>query len=427
MSRAVALLAVLGLAGCAEPRGPAAEVIEIDRWQLSVPGSSAAEPVPVQLPDHLADRVPDRAPRYLLRTEVALPPALRGRPLTLTLLSVQARMDLRAGGAAAIPLDRSPLDRFRSRPWQAWRIPPAAGPRLELELAVDNAWSPSTWLEGAPRLSATQRGDPHYRLVAAWNEWTGGGALAVLALLTLVFLATFAADRRRAAEGWFALVLASVAVVTAFLLGLTQPVLGLAEGPVAITAVTVALLASLRFSHALFGLGPPSRAWLLGLPLLAVVLVGFSDPMRGARIGVPISSGFWFAVLVYQVLLLARLRRRPAPPPGTGPLLACWIVVLLATGAWMLPWIGLGHLLGGVQLGPAGFLFYAVVQAIAVSRDRATAAEQAARLTRDLEERVRELEARERELDALNQDLRGEIARRSGRLARALAAARGSD
>lgn len=412
---AALVLVVATVAGCAGD-----SVLSVDRWQLIVDGQAIAD---VQLPAHLDETVEPEVGQFRLTSRVALPERMADGPLTFTLLATPAVVELLVDGREAVSLEHRNRGDYRTPGWHAWRLPDglSAGDTVELTMVVDNRWGQATWFDSAPRLSATAAGDAGYLATRAWNQWTAGATITLLVLLTLVYGTSFVMDRRRRSEAWFAVVTGSTTIVVAYFAGFTQSVLGTYDGPVALAALTIAVLATVHFTHHLFALGSPARWWWSALVLLVLVEIVFAGPYRTVRYAVPVMALFFGPAIVYQLVLLVQLRRRQPPPRHSGSLLICWSVVLVTAALWMLPWLDSGGPWAGVFTLPAGIAFYAVVQSIAISRDRSEAVHEAHRLTGLLEARIAELEAREHELDLLNQKLRGHIAQRSGRLAQALA------
>ncbi|HEY8073632.1 MAG TPA: hypothetical protein VIF62_05975, partial [Labilithrix sp.] len=86
---------MLGSLGCRYGAHAGDDVVSvpIPRWTTELPGNSA--PLELQLPVHLDGRLPRSPVDYTLRSTVELPPAMRGRALTLAVPHMPAMATLR--------------------------------------------------------------------------------------------------------------------------------------------------------------------------------------------------------------------------------------------------------------------------------------------------------------------------------------------
>src|SRR5690349_20326235 len=80
--------------GCMRPRTDTE--LDIPVWTAEVP--TGAAPREIRLPARFDNALPRAPSEYVLRTNVALPDTMRGRPLTLVLKNVPALATLRVDG-----------------------------------------------------------------------------------------------------------------------------------------------------------------------------------------------------------------------------------------------------------------------------------------------------------------------------------------
>ncbi len=79
----------------------------LPRWSVQLPGNTS--PRPVELPAHFDRELPRAPATYRLVTEVALPPAMQERALTLSVPHMPGIATLDANGFEAVPIDASTL------------------------------------------------------------------------------------------------------------------------------------------------------------------------------------------------------------------------------------------------------------------------------------------------------------------------------
>ena len=416
--RVAAAAVALLLAGCA----PEASSVALTSWSLTVPGRAT---VPVTLPatlDAQLEPAPSgaRPERYLLHTRVSVPPALRGKPLTLAIpCCLLALANLRVDGEEAVALDASVLHRYRSHGNQSWRIRPELSAResLELTLVVENNWTQSAWFNAVPRLSATPSGDRHFLFVKAFNEATAVAALATAIVILVLYGVVFLSDRRRVAHGWFALGVAASAAYSAFVLNLLQGAFGIGDQYVMPLLVLYSAVMPVYFIRSYFGLSRPHGAWR-AVPIastVAVFLLG--GPFESTQRLAPL-VGLAFAVMsVHQVLVYLQLRKRQPRPQNHALLTLVWPVAMLLGGSDMGAWMGAGELLGGVRLMSLFLCIMAFVQAVALGTEHALSLKRADLLNQQRARDIEQLQERNREVGLLNEELRHQINVRSRSIA----------
>ena len=404
LAAAVALAACF--LGCARSGG-----IEVTAWTLVPPDGA---PVAVTLPGGYGSHLPHERSRYELRTEVPLDAGLRGRDLSLTFPRFDGFAVLRVSGESIDPLETSLFDRVRpSERMLVFRVPGALtrGESLPLTLVVEHRDFFTAGVPIAPRLEATPYGDEAARGEEALNRTLMAGVVTVLSLLALASALSFAWDRKRTADGWYALLATSLVVWHLVVLGVTQLFDSRDIVHVPLVTTVGACIAGIGFVHAHFELGPPPR-WAF----VAVAVVGAAAVVLGWRPFapyLPCELLLDLAILLtlgYVLVRLGVLVRR-----GTRRLDAAWMFA-----AWTL--VGSAAVLNSevhtpLALPPIAWLLFVIVQAVLLVRAHAGRMRS---LNVALAVRVTMLEDRGRSIAALNDELRRQIGDRSARLAEAL-------
>ena len=405
---------VLAAAACSQDG-----VVELRRWTLEAEGVSAQA---IDLPAHIDERIPKRAGTFVLTTDVELPFALRDRPLTLTVAALSGIARLRVDGRPAEALEWSVTERYRTKGWHAWRVPPSPGPRLSLALEVDHRWVLSGRFDAVPRLSATPLGDRRYLAVKMFNEVSEVASLAVLLFASSMSFLTWLLDRRRRAHLYFVALSGLSVVPILYCFGRTQIFFDRADTPFTLVVLTLGWIAVVHFVYAQFSTREPRRWWLVPLFVSAGISVfAGEDAIFTGRV-------FWLNVLllwswgtvhlfVYHLRLLARRPR----PRFAGFLPIVWFATIVGSWAEMAGWLGYGTWLGGIHPGPISLAFFAGMQAVLLGLERAASFRDADRMNRELEARVGELEAPGREIRTLNDELKRQVVDRSRELDKALA------
>ncbi|HEX8790830.1 MAG TPA: protein kinase [Polyangiaceae bacterium] len=401
----VLLLVVCGLLGCAsEP------YVSVADWTLECAGCTTSA---VHLPANVDRRLAQGVTQYTLRTEVPLPSDLRGRELTLTLPVVYARGTLRIADEDVEPLDRSLLDRVRPTDAQlVFRIPARLTDRERLQLALTMD-RPDAFLSGLfgepPRLAAGPYGEIDSRFARAAN---GASCLAVLVLASCIaaaYLVLFLLDRRRAADGWFALIAAGVALWHACVCGLTQLLDTRDILHVPVFATGVICVGAPFFVHAHFRHDRPPRLLVAALVVLGIGAFALAwrpvpGPWREYALQILI-----IATVAYQLWFLGRSVRARDQRSDALWMLASWVLV----GG-----VGVVNPVGQLQVTPASWLVFVLVHAALLVRAHARSLRT---LNAELATRVSLLEQSNREVATLNDELRRQVGDRSARLVETLA------
>ena len=410
----------LVLAGCG---GRADEPLPLPRWTAQLPGK--AEPADVTLPAHLDAFLPHGPAEYTLRTSVEVPARMRGVPLTLAIAHMPAVATLRVNGSRAVPVGASMLDSYRATGPLRWHIPEDASKqgKLELELQVSHRFMRSAWIDSVPELTAHPLGGASLAAVHSFNTVSAIGALAAALFVTFFYAVLFVSlrDTRRASYGWFALGAICGLPYPAFILGLTQPLLGVYEFPFMTVALILGSIAAMGFSRAYVGAPNPSRAWFGVFLAAGVAALVARNPFVSILVMGPLVVALTFATTIAQLGFIVRLRRETPKPPTMIYLIAfAWPATVLLGLPDMMAWLGQGEPTGGIRTACLGIMGISLYQAVALSREHLLSLKRADDLNVELGERVRLIQAKHREVELLNDELRRQIAARSRDLAEKL-------
>jgi serine/threonine-protein kinase len=417
---AITLLLVVGCGGARGDGG----VVSVTAWTLEAPSGARAA---VKLPAHVGDHLAPSDARYTLRSDVPIPAAMRGSPLTLAILLLHGHATLVAGDAVMEPLDAGPETGYRHAGAKRWRIPAdaARGDHIALALTIDNRWSQATWLDTPPRLSATPRGDPAFLAARAFNYVSAAAAMSLAIFAGYLYAVIFLSDRRRVMYAWFALTGLASVVYPSFVVGWAVDLLGPFEEAAVSIGLCTAVVCNMYFTHAVFHLPRPSRAWGYALvPIAAASIVSLF--VRHVPIIGPVTVAMLVPAIVHQDVVFVRLLQARPRPVNVITILFPWALV----GAIALPdfvaWCGLGEMLGGLRTASFGICAIALFQTTALSREHMFSLRREGELSAERAERIALLETKNREVVLLNEELRRQIAARSSHLADALARLDGS-
>lgn len=407
--------------GCAPHEAHPRRVL-VRSWNAELPGHTG--PVEIALPAHLDDRLPRTPVDYVLRATVDVPEDMRGAPLTLSVPHMSALAELRVDGSAAVPVEASTLDRTRASAPNRWRVPEEASRdgKLTFDLVVHHTMERSAWLDGTPELTTDPLGG--MGAVHAFNTAAATGALATTAIVTLLYFVLFLSmdPKRRPAYGWFAMSATCGAAHPAFILGLTQPVLGRYEAPFMTVALTLGSIAAMHFSRAYSQTERPSRAWWGVLAAVLALTIAARDPFRTVAVMGPAVLGVTLATALAQLVFIVRLRRMGLRTPlGLYAVSFAWPAAVLLGMTDAVGWLGQGEPLGGLRTSCVGVMGLSLYQAVALSREHLLSLKRADALNEELAERVKLLQSKHREVEHLNDELRRQIAARSRELAEKLA------
>jgi serine/threonine-protein kinase len=390
--------AVALLTGCAPD-----ESVHVRDWMLEADGVPTHA---VRVPADLTAQLPPRPGTYVLRTVVTLPPEMRGQQLTLTFMKVYTSPLLRVAGETLEPLESGPFSRSPSNVHEAtFRIPARdivdADLPLEVQLPYEDTFATRV---GGVRLGRDPYGDPSTRVYYAVDAASGCAALAIMVVLMVASLASFALDRRRTAHGWFGLLTAGLVGWHLAYLGVAQLLMerDIIRIPVAATAIIC--VAGISFVRAHFGLHGLPRVTLAVIVALGVVALAIGwRPFSPWPISATLSDASVVLTLGYMLWTLGKLARRGDRRRDAAWMLGSW---LLVGGAALVSPI----LLVPVRTTPPAWIVFVVIHAVLLVRTQ----------TRALGERVVQLEDRNREVAVLNDELRRQVGDRSARLAEAL-------
>ena len=387
-------------------------------WTLEAPGLSK----PLELPGHFDRELGDVETRYALRTEVVLPPDLRGKPLALTIPYFVGIVSLRVDGRDMPDLDAGTLDRFRSAGQHRFLIPAAdtRDGKLALRMTVEHTWTQSAWLDTVPRLSTDPAGDAGYVFVKLFDQGSAAAGLAMLLLVGFANGIVFLADRRRAVYGWFTLSAFAGAAYAAYTLGLTQPLFGREDPTVMGGCVLLAALTTVRFTSTLFG-RRHGRWWWAPMIFWGAVAIWAHGPFRSTRYLTPITIATMVFAGGYCLWLLGSEWRKGRPPLAHILATIGWPIVCVASCDDFASWLGLGELYHGVRGASVGTALLSLLQAAALGWQLLESLAQSDGLNTELAARVHALERTNAEVRSLNTELRRQIGNRSQQLAQTLA------
>jgi serine/threonine protein kinase len=400
--------------------------IPLASWRADLPGNAAA--VPVELPAHLDHRLPNVPSRYQLRTTAEIPDDLRGKSLTLSVPHMPAMASLEVDGAEAVPVGTSAFDVYRASGPQRWRIPADAtrDGSIDLELDVHHTMSRSGWFDAVPFITTDPLGGAGLAAVHAFNTLSAVGALAASVVVSLLYGFLFLSlrdRRRRSSYGWFAIGATCGMVYPAFILGITQPVLGVYEAPFMMVALVLGSNAAMWFSRAYVGAARPSGAWWGLLAAVVVLAIAARDPFLSITVMATTVVAVTIANACAQLVFVARLRRSTelTAGPSVYAIAFAWPATVLLALPDVLAWLGQGEPTGGLRIACVGIMALSLYQATTLSREHLSALKRADDLVAELAERVRLLQTKHEEINILNHELRRQIAARSRELAEKLA------
>ena len=417
----LALLVVLTM-GCDRPTA-GVFALPLSKWSAELPGRN--EPLDVTLPAHLDAFLPHGPAEYVLRTSVDVPAEMRGLPLTLAIAHMPAVATLQVDGNQAVPIDASTFDSYRSSGPLRWRIPEDASRdgHLDLVLHVSHRFVRSAWIDSVPELTTHPLGGAGLAAVHSFNTLAATGALAAALFVAFFYAVLFVSlrDKRRASYGWFALGALCGLPYPAFLLGISQPVVGVYEGPFLTVGLVLGSLAAMAFSRAYVNAPPPSRAWIGVFVAAAIASVVARNPFVSILVMGPVVVVVTLASVIAQVLFLIRLRGGPVRPPAMIYFVSfAWPATVLLGLPDILAWLGQGEPSHGIRTACLGIMGISLYQAVALSREHLVSLKRADELNVELGERVKLLQAKHREVELLNDELRRQIAARSRELAEKL-------
>lgn len=397
----VLLWSALFVAGCS-----AGDVLRLPRWQLHTADMDA--PVELEFPRRFEEHLDPENNTYVLSATAELPPAWRGRPLTVAIPYFAALTSLEVDGVRVPRADVELFSTYRSRGVHRWRLTEVSTrkERLELRITVEHRWQRSAWLDSVPRITPRLDGGWHCVLVTIFNEVLAIVCVGALLAIGFVSGTMFLSDRRRHySYGWLAFATLTVAYYPMFILGVTQfwgPGIDLWFAGVAVaTAGTIGIV---RMGHSALETSGHERLFL-GLCLLNVVVDlwlihnPFVMPLAGGRAAI----GAVLVALLYLVRFYWKHRNLRAAREQ--------LVAVTGFTLSMIPaacvWTGIGDPLMGVRTSVVGLIFYASVQFMSMVRSHLEA------LT--LAQRHGE------EIDVLNAELRQQVLDKSQKLSQALA------
>ena len=409
-----AILCVVCLSsGCSD-----GEALPLTRWQFDGPDAVKAS---IKLPCHLNAFLPAQRSSYALRKVVELPDELRGRSLRLVFPSLQAPAVLRLDGERVNPVSGSVVGYRRAGP-SAWEISRAAtrDGTLTLHLAVEHTWTKSGWIDEVPYLIELDRFDRRTEVIARLNTFSLTASVTVMLVISLTLLILFLAVRRKRAAGWLSVQAMTASGIALFELGGTQLVLGSLDITFAMVPLAAAIISAVYTTHAKFGLGRVPWIWpvLMGVEVVAATLL--HGPFMASSYLVQVTLFILAGGFAYQIFINTRLVLRRDRPPLAWEACVAWYALAACSTPDILTWLGLGELVGGIQLKGIGLTVYCVIEFAALTRDFVMTINQGDELNLQLKLRVEEAERSQREIAILNEEMQRQVGERSRQLFAAL-------
>jgi hypothetical protein len=384
--------------GCATERE-----MSLTDWQLRIGDRSVSITLPARLHEQLAQE-----PKiFTLASDVPLDPSLRGRDLSLVVIRYHARTTLVIGDERIAPLDVSIFDAHRpSESIAVFRIPGrlTVGPVLPLQLEVADVTSAAEVIPRAPLLVDSPNGGRRIQQIILVNHWTLFGAIMVFTIAFVVCGVMFLLDRRRLADGWFALLAAAMVGWHLTNVGITQALGRHDLWTVPAATTTIVCVATLGFLRAHFALGDRGRYVSLGLAAVGALATALATGSSSqTRAGTAVLNALVFVTIGYEIAVLIGVIRRDRPRRVDAiAITACWLVLLVCV---------MGNVRSvAVQLVPVAWMIFILVHAVLLVRAH----------ERELSQRITLLEARNRDVAVLNDELRRQIGDRAETLADAL-------
>ena len=390
-----AALALLCL-GCSD------DVRLLTAWTRVAPGPA---PVAVTLPGVVRQGATVDDARATIETVATLPPAWRGKPVTLAIPEFEGDVTLYVNG-------RRVVDRALGFA-HAWRIEEAAGDAPEAALRLELAPALFSAVSTAPRLSPTADGDGWYRFVRGATFQASSVVTSILAFLALLYTVLFALDRRKPAHGWFALQAFVGLLVTGRVLFDGPRLLGgTRELQADLLAGALGLIAAAFFTSTHFRIrAPPRGLWLLPL---VVVPLSLSRTASAITVSAVVACLVTLGAFGWITSTLLRIRGAVEDKVGALTLAGGYVVFLTLASTDLTAIAGFGEIAGGFRGGVIGIGVFAFLQVTLLARDYV-------RSIRAADAHAAELEAQSAEVRLLNAELRRQIADRSRQLAEALA------
>lgn len=407
-SLALALWLCLLATGCGPREGLPVRHWQLGEHELVVPG-------------HVDPGLVEEDQPYVLRARVTLPSELRGRAVAFSLPLFEAPLSLWVD-EHEIPID---VGRgYREAGPRRWTIPArdTEDGELFLSLVVEHTWVKSAWFNTVPVLLPSGRPDARADRVRVFNVYVGWMAMGLLVQVGVTCLVIFALDRRRRPYLWFGIQAVSAMSYPGFTSGVSVGVWGRWDLLVLELGLVVALGASLRFTHGIYGLGRVPRWLWASLGIAGGVSLVVSDPFLAATTSARAVATAVALCIVHQLVVLARLYARQPEHRVSVALLGCgWGA--LAAGTWvdLADWLLGIEILGGVRPACLGLALFGMFLSLVLSRRHTLSLSQADELNAALAEKIEQVEAQRAHADALNEELRRQIADRSAQLFTALA------
>jgi tRNA A-37 threonylcarbamoyl transferase component Bud32 len=410
---ATLLVALASLVGCSR----SGSVLALRQWTFTAPdGASRLVTIPV----HVDAELPNAPSTFVLRTQVALPPSYRGRPLAFEIPFWQTHITAKFDGVVAHQADPEPAASYRTLGPALWEVPAVNADHVDVELTVASTWTQAGWLDSAPRLSPSVDGDKAFLWWRAFHATTDLGSFVTILLVGVSYAVIFFSGRARRASGWFALEAIVGAGYPAFRLGYLERIFGTADVAAVGLMLTISTLANVHFVHAHCKLPPPSRLWSVAVVVVFLGALVFAGPFIATRTVAPATTCVMIVSAIHGARIFWRVARAPHARLHEWIVPLSWPLACLFAMGDFAGWVGLGGVVGELRLASLGIGFIALLQSVGLSREYILALNHADLLNRELAQQVEALKATNREIGHLNEDLRRHIVTHSQSLVGAL-------
>jgi serine/threonine-protein kinase len=400
----------------------AGRVFEVPEWTLLPPGSAAQ--VPLRLPTHINDHLPDERAYYTLKTTVAVPADLRNRDLEFAIPFLQATSQLRINGETVRMLDDVFASQYHYDDPHRFPVERALTNRgeLQLELVVKSFSPRAGWLDTVPVLYDPVDGGGGIRFRTVFNRLQGQFGLWSTIMFAVLQLVLYLVSReaKHALLGFAALLGSQYPF---YYLGYMQLVVGTADAYW--MGVLVCLAGASNVAGTLIGDNKWKPHYVYAVLALVVILVLFypsSNPFVAWRF----ATGGVGALLVGVGIgyLLGPILRRDwrSRSWGVDVNRGAWFVILLLALGDFGAFAGFADLTRGWRVAALALGVVSLTRAVVLSIDYVRANLAGEILNRELTSRLGQLEERNREIQVLNEELRHQVANNASELAERMSA-----
>jgi hypothetical protein len=347
----------------------------------------------VTLPSTLAFTLPSHEADFELRDDVALARDERGRELTIVFDCFHGPLALTLDGREITDTGDTSVGEH------AYVVPAVLTERPMLALAIRAHWDRNVAFYGfgaAPRLAVGAANHP----TATFERDASFAALGVALVFGVLFAMLYALDRRRTADGAFAVQALCAVVIMLQDLGTLSTTFGSLGFPIFGIAMIAVQLAQIAFLHLSFDLGPWPRR-LIGAYIVTAVLYAIGARSFAVEgLAMVAAMALQIPLYVHFLLPMIRLTRTRTTRFDASLVLAAMLFGALEVNGYAIALSAGATWLHGVHLICLTVFVWGVAQALILARQHV---------------------ARSRTLERTADELQRQVAERSKELAEALA------